>query len=148
MSKLLIIIAAAGVLAGCGPSREKVLASFDSTPVVGRPDTIVVKRSPPGAGSPRSTEAAMLLSGARALSAAGFKRFVVVKTGVLESDPAVWGYVLKGFKQPYEPPRAAYASHGSDVMVVRGLRVYEPSYHGSVDIEVITRQLAADPLFP
>ena len=90
----------------------------------------------------------MLLSGASVLERSGFRRFVVVETGVVRSRPAVWGYILRGFKQPYEAPEAVYSQYDSDVMVVRGLRSYEPSYKGAVDIDVLSRQLAADPLYP
>lgn len=148
MKAIAICVLAASVLAGCGPSREKVLASYDATAVVGRPDTVVVRRAPSGATSPHATEAGMLLAAAKSLGASGFKRFVVVKTGVVESRPAVVSYILSGFQTPYEPPSPIYASFDSDVMVARGLRSYEPSFKGAVDIAVISRKLADAPLYP
>lgn len=134
--------------AGCAPGRDVVASSFGVDPFVGRPDTVMIERRPSGATSSRATEAGMLSQAASYFRSKGFERFVIVDVGVAKSRPEVWRYVLRGFAKPYVPPEAVYAQASGDFMVARGLRVYEPDYRGAVDVAVIARQLAADPLWP
>lgn len=147
-SRIAAFALVAALVAGCSPDRDRVASTFGTEGFVGRPDTVFVERAPSGATSSRATEAAMLSNAAAYFKSRGFERFVIVDVGVARSRPAVWSYALRGFAKPYVPPEPNYASYSSDFMVARGLRAYEPDYHGSVEVSVIQRQLAADPLWP